>query len=89
MGNSLFEDAITPDGTTLYVVNRNNNSVTPINVATNTAGTPIPARVRLVAADGLRTCWGVNRRWPIVLTYSTTRRSQQEVSRRCSPVRGD
>jgi hyaluronoglucosaminidase len=34
--------AITPDGTTAYVANTNYGTVTPIDTATNTAGTPIP-----------------------------------------------
>jgi len=33
--------AITPNGQTAYVTNANGNSVTPINLATNTAGTAI------------------------------------------------
>src|SRR5262249_40189889 len=37
--------AITPDGTTVYVTNEflTNGTVTPITVATNTPGIPIPA----------------------------------------------
>lgn len=35
--------AITPDGKTTYVTNRASNTVTPIDVATNTPGVPIPA----------------------------------------------
>jgi YVTN family beta-propeller protein len=38
-GDSPVGIAITPDGTTAYVVG---DSVAPINLATNTAGTPIP-----------------------------------------------
>jgi YVTN family beta-propeller protein len=34
--------AISHDGRTAYVANKGSNSVTPIDVATNTAGTPIP-----------------------------------------------
>jgi YVTN family beta-propeller protein len=34
--------AITPDGTTAYVTNVDAGTVTPIDTATNTAGTPIP-----------------------------------------------
>ena len=34
--------AITPDGATAYVTNTNDNTVTPISVATNTPGAPIP-----------------------------------------------
>jgi YVTN family beta-propeller protein len=34
--------AITKDGRTAYVVNKGSNSITPIDVSTNTAGTPIP-----------------------------------------------
>ena len=33
--------AVTPDGQTAYVTNQGDNTVTPITVATNTAGTPI------------------------------------------------
>jgi YVTN family beta-propeller protein len=33
--------AITPDGRTAYVTNRNSDSVTPIDTATNTAGPAI------------------------------------------------
>jgi YVTN family beta-propeller protein len=36
-----FAIAITPDGKTVYVVNRDNDTVTPVDVATNTAGAPI------------------------------------------------
>ncbi len=34
--------AITQDGRTAYVVNKGSNSITPIDVRSNTAGTPIP-----------------------------------------------
>jgi YVTN family beta-propeller protein len=34
--------AFTPNGRTLYVLTPGSNSVTPIHVATNTAGAPIP-----------------------------------------------
>ena len=33
--------AITPNGATAYVANSSRNTVTPIDMATNTAGTPI------------------------------------------------
>ena len=36
-----YSIAISPNGTTAYVANWGSNSVTPINTATNTAGTPI------------------------------------------------
>jgi len=35
--------AVTPNGRTLYVLNSGGDTVTPIRVATNTAGAPIPA----------------------------------------------
>ena len=35
--------AITPNGTTAYVTNFGDGTVTPIDTATNTAGTPIAA----------------------------------------------
>src|ERR1035437_7799542 len=34
-----------PHGATAYVTNYDDGTVTPINLATNTAGTPIPVRV--------------------------------------------
>jgi YVTN family beta-propeller protein len=34
--------AVTPDGRTLYVANYGDNTVTPVDVATGTPGTPIP-----------------------------------------------
>jgi YVTN family beta-propeller protein len=34
--------AVTPDGRTLYVANHGDNTVTPVDVATGTPGTPIP-----------------------------------------------
>ena len=41
--------AITPDGTTAYVVNFGSDTVTPIATATNTAGTPITVGTQPVA----------------------------------------
>src|SRR5262249_45797725 len=35
--------AVSPNGQTVYVANKNSTTVTPIDTATNTAGTPIPA----------------------------------------------
>ena len=35
--------AVTPNERTLYVLNSGGDTVTPIRVATNTAGAPIPA----------------------------------------------
>jgi YVTN family beta-propeller protein len=40
--NSPVAIAITPNGATAYVVNRDSNTVTPISTATNTAGAAIP-----------------------------------------------
>ena len=37
VGTTPLGIAITPDGTTVYVANNSDNSVTPITVATNTA----------------------------------------------------
>ena len=34
--------AVTPNGRTLYVLNSGGDTVTPIRVATNTGGAPIP-----------------------------------------------
>ena len=41
MGNSPDAIAITPDGSTAYVTNNGDGTVTPINTSTDTAGTPI------------------------------------------------
>jgi YVTN family beta-propeller protein len=42
VGNTPSGIAITPDGTTAYVTNAGSNTVTPIAIASNTAGMPIP-----------------------------------------------
>jgi DNA-binding beta-propeller fold protein YncE len=34
--------AVTPNGRTVYVLNSGGNTVTPVRVATNTTGAPIP-----------------------------------------------
>ena len=41
MGTDASNLAITPDGSTVYVVNTGDNTVTPVDTATDTAGTPI------------------------------------------------
>ena len=41
MGSTPTAIALTPSGTTAYVVDHNGNTVTPISVATDTAATPI------------------------------------------------
>ncbi|MGO9849310.1 MAG: YncE family protein, partial [Methylocella sp.] len=43
VGHQPFDMAVTPNGRTLYVLNSGGDTVTPIRVATNTAGVPIPA----------------------------------------------
>jgi DNA-binding beta-propeller fold protein YncE len=48
--------AITPDGKTAYVTNNATHSVTPITVATNTAGTLCRAKTRRVCGE-LRFRW--------------------------------
>lgn len=40
-GTPVYQIAITPDGTTAYVVTRNNTLI-PIDTANNTTQTPIP-----------------------------------------------
>ncbi|WP_268761380.1 hypothetical protein [Frankia sp. AvcI1] len=47
-GVEPFAIAVTPDGVAAYAVNRDSNSVTPIDVATNTAGAPISVGERPV-----------------------------------------
>ena len=42
VGNNPDGIAITPNGTTAYVVDNDSNAVTPIDTATNTTGTAIP-----------------------------------------------
>ncbi len=42
MGSGPDAIAITPNGSTAYVGNYNDDTVTPINLVTDTAGTPIP-----------------------------------------------
>ncbi len=46
VGNGPQGVAVTPDGATAYVANFNGGDVTPIDVATNTAGTVIRRRQR-------------------------------------------
>jgi DNA-binding beta-propeller fold protein YncE len=44
--------AMSPDGKTVYVLNYRGShprTITPINVATNTAGTPIPVGVNPIS----------------------------------------
>jgi YVTN family beta-propeller protein len=42
VGTRPYRVAVTPDGTTAYVTNSGDNTVTPIAVTTNIPGTPIP-----------------------------------------------
>jgi YVTN family beta-propeller protein len=41
--------AITPDGTTAYVANYNSGTVSPIDLAIDTAGTPITVGTKPIA----------------------------------------
>jgi YVTN family beta-propeller protein len=40
-GKDTYTLALSPNGKTVYAVNYSSNSVTPVNTATDTAGTPI------------------------------------------------
>ncbi|HSZ48486.1 MAG TPA: hypothetical protein VK823_24310, partial [Streptosporangiaceae bacterium] len=53
VGRNPIAIAITPDGTTAYVVNMNSNTVTPVRLATGGIGTAIPVN-GLAVSDGAR-----------------------------------
>ena len=85
LAGHLWGVAITPDGATAYVANESTNSVTPIDTATNTLGTPIPVgsvpRLIGITPDGA-TAYVANRLSATVTPIDTERQHARHADRR-------